>query len=65
MERLTTTAVLRIIRAALRRHDSSFINDVADESDGAEVILTTDNGSEKQVWVIRSDGISETDPPEE
>jgi hypothetical protein len=57
--------VLRIIYSCLRVAKEARINDITmdnDHKDG-EIILTTDDGKEKQVWVISSKNIVETDLP--
>jgi len=56
--------VMEIVAAAIRSHQSPLLNDVTVESDGAEVIITTDDG-ELQVWVLDLNSIIETDPPPE
>lgn len=66
--RLTERDVVYLIAAVLRRHKSIQLDDATcddREDGGADVILTTDDGKHRQVWVINEDGILETDPPVE
>jgi len=61
---MKSSEVVDIIHQALRFYKTEpRINDVSYDGDGdsAEVILTTDDGKNKQVWVISSDSITETD----
>jgi hypothetical protein len=62
---MTNKETLAIIHAALRAFQHEGIDDVTVESDGDEdqIILTTDDG-ERQVWVLSSEALLETDPPE-
>ena len=65
--RADTQQVIDILVTALRRSPDNWINDVTTEHPvigRTQIILTTDDGSHKQVWVIDEDGIRETDPPE-
>ncbi len=55
--------VLRMVYGCLRVAKEARINDVTMENDhkDGEIILTTDDGERKQVWVISSRNIVETD----
>lgn len=60
---MTSTQVLEIIRFALSQDKDPRINDVTMDGDhkSSEVILTTDDGTRKQVWVLNTDALVETD----
>jgi hypothetical protein len=55
--------VIDLIHQALRAFNSPAINDVSfdGDNDSCEIILTTDDGEQKQDWVISSSMIRETD----
>lgn len=60
--------VIDILYVALRNNmKDARINDVTmdNDSDSAEIILTTDDGNQKQCFVISSSNINETDGPED
>lgn len=57
---------LRIIYDALREHTKTgegygLIEDVTLESDDEQLILTTDDGEQLQVWVLSAGSLVETD----
>jgi len=53
--------VVDLIHQALRKFDDPQINDVSLDGDNkdCELILTTDDGTEKQDWIIRSNELEE------
>ena len=56
--------VIDVIYSALRKaHSDPRINDATRDNDhkSAEIILTTDDGKRKQVWVLSSSALVETD----
>lgn len=64
---MTNQDVIQLVYSALRQYDVPEINDVTVDhgADCDQVILTTDDGEYKQVWVIDGMDIFETDPPED
>ena len=58
---MNQTTVFAIVLGALRGCRDERINDVTSEDDGKEVILTTDDGSNIQTWVLSADGLTEAD----
>ena len=58
--------VLDIIHQALRHANDTRINDVTLDQGRhmRQLIITTDDGTRKQVWVIDTDPLLESDPPE-
>ena len=62
---MEATEVVDILNLALLQSADPRINDITLDGDhkSAEVILTTDDGTEKQCWVLSSKTIVQTDPP--
>ena len=63
---MTNKEALELIYEALRVYQHDKIDDVTrqgGEFDTDEIILTTDDGKGLQIWVLRADGLSETDAP--
>jgi hypothetical protein len=60
---MTSTQVAELIRFALSQSKDPRVDDVTQDSDGEsrQIILTTDDGSNKQVWVIDPTDFVETD----
>jgi hypothetical protein len=64
---MQTSEVIDILYTALRSSKADLrINNVTSDNDwsGGEIILTTDDGTEKQCFVFSSSDIRETDGPE-
>lgn len=60
---MTPTTVAEMIRFALSQSKDPRVNDVTmdDIASGHQVIITTDDGTRKQVWVLDPAHIIETD----
>jgi len=60
---MTSTQVAELIRFALSQSKDPRVDDVTQDSDGEsrQVVLTTDDGTNKQVWVIDPTDFVETD----
>jgi len=58
---MTATGVLDLIYHALALAKDARIHDVTNDTDG-EILLTTDEGGQKQAWVLAADALVETDP---
>jgi hypothetical protein len=60
---MTSTQVAELIRFALSQSKDPRVDDVTQDCDGdsRQVILTTDDGATKQVWVIDPTDFVETD----
>jgi hypothetical protein len=61
---MTAATVLEIIKRALRRADDARIADVTTDRDRDgqdQLVITTDDGARRQVWIVDQDGLVETD----
>ena len=56
---MTQDQVLNLIFLALKQLKDNRINDVSEENAGYQIILTTDDGHDTDIWIIDEEGIHE------
>ena len=53
---MTQDQVLNLIFLALKQLKDNRINDVSEENAGYQIILTTDDGNDTDIWIIDEEG---------